>query len=491
MSDDDADLKTTIEPPPFQKEPPEDDALELAAEDALPPEAEDDVPPPLPVFVTPKGVEPGSTFRKVTEVEETPGRINFARLDELSQTDPALFEDAAQDPPFARQVKTTPLHFYVASESLTNLWCIWNGHTVADRLTNLEDEYAALRNSAALTDISPLFKYRISGGDAFIWLRRLVTGNLSALSIDEIMPVVFCEDRGFVVGDGLLCRLGESEFRLITEEPHLAWLLDSAIGHHVRIEDVSSTLAAVSVQGPLSCAVLVEAGFERVEALRPYTARWFDVVGMPVYVSRSGSSGDLGYEIWVDPEDAPAIWIRLAEKGKIHGLKVGGFALREVSRVEAGIPRAGVDYIGAFSAVDPQSALTPYELGFSSQVDLDAEHFTGRDALRRAKVAAPRQILATVAIDWPAPIAFNSVRDATQIVGVVTSRVFSPALGCNLALAVLRPQAVVGGSSLHVEAEMRDELSLRQVRASARIIAGPALLLPARHLVPAPISPKR
>ncbi|MGV8996439.1 MAG: hypothetical protein ACOH12_05785 [Parvibaculaceae bacterium] len=434
-------------------------------------------PPPLPVEAT----EPAG---------EVAGRIDLAKLDEMSRVDPSLFEQDHRDPPFARQVLTTPLHFYVASESLTNLWCNWNGYTVADCLTSIDDEYTALRNAAALTDISPLFKYRISGPDAFAWLRRFATGNLVTLSVDEITPVVFCEDRGHVVGDGLLFRLGDSEFRLITEEAHLSWLLDSTIGHTVRIEDVSASLAAVSLQGPLSCATLSAAGFANVENLRPYAARWFDVMGMPVYVSRTGTSGDLGYELWVEPDDAPALWLRLMEKGKPFGLKATGFTLREIARVEAGVARAGVDYIGAFSAIDPQTAMTPYELGFSALVDLEGAHFTGRDALRRARAGAPRHILATVAIDWHEPLAFNAIRDATSLAGLATSTVFSPALGCNLAMAILKPHAISSSAVLHVDAEIRQELSLRLVHAPARVIAGAALMLPARHLVPAPLVPR-
>lgn len=434
-------------------------------------------PPPLPV--------------EDAEVSEPVGRIDLAKLDEMSRADPALFEQNHQDPPFARQVMTTPLHFYVASESLTNLWCNWNGYSVAEHLTNVDDEYAALRNAAALNDISPLVKYRISGPDALAWLRRFATGNLVTLSVDEMTPVVFCEDRGLVVGDGLLFRLGDSEFRLVTEEAHLSWLLDSAIGHKVRIEDVSTTLAAVSLQGPLSCATLHAAGFINIEHLRPYTARWFDVMGMPVYVSRSGTSGDLGYELWIEPDDAPALWLRLLDKGKPFGVKATGFTLREIARVEAGVARAGVDYIGAFSAIDPQTAMTPYELGFSALVDLEGEHFTGRDALRRARGNAPRHILATVAIDWHEPLHFNAIRDTNGLAGLATSAVFSPALGCNLAMAILLPHAISSTTVLHVDAEIREELSLRIVRAPARIIAGAALMLPARHLVPAPLKPQK
>ncbi len=420
-----------------------------------------------------------------------PPPLDLAALDETSRADPSLFESHRAEPPFTQQVLTTPLHFYVASESQTNLWCNWNGYTVADQLTNLDDEYAALRHSAALTDISPLVKYRISGPDAITWLRRLVTGNLESLTVDEITQVAFCEDRGLVVGDGLLFRLGDNDFRLVTEEHHLAWLIDSAIGHRVHIEDVSTTLAAMSLQGPLSCAVLSDAGFDGIENLRPFAARWFNVRGMPVYVSRTGTSGDLGYELWIDPDDAPTLWLRLLDKGKVHGVRAGGIALRELARIEAGIPRAGVDYLGAFSAVDPQHALTPFELGFSTLVDLEGEHFTGREALRKAKGGAPRRILASVAVDWPASLSFTAIRGASGVAGIATSTGFSSSLGVNLALAILRPAAVADGATLHVQAELREELSLRVVKAQARIVAAPALLLPSRHVVPAPLAHRR
>jgi aminomethyltransferase len=419
---------------------------------------------------------------------EASQRIDLAAQDETTHADPALFEREAAEPPFMRGVLTTALHLNVATESRTNLWTQWNGYTTPDVLTNLDDEYGALRHAAVLSDVSPLIKYRITGLDAAAYLTRLVTGNFVSLSVNESMPVVFCEDRGLVVGDGLLFRLGDSEYRLVTEVPHLSWLLDSAIGLRVRIEDVTSTLAAMSLQGPLSCGILDQAGFSTIETLRPYAARWFDVLGMPVYVSRTGNSGDLGYELWIDPEDAPSLWIKLMEKGAAFGMGTGGFALRELARVEAGLPRAGVDYLGAFAAVDPANASTPFELGFASLIDLDRENFTGRDALRAVKSLPPRHILTAMAIDWHEPLRFAAIRDVRGIVGIATSTAFSPSLGANLALATLKPSAISGEVTLQVEAEVRRELNLSSVKAPARIIAGPALALPARHLVPAPVA---
>ncbi len=420
------------------------------------------------------------------QVEVSP-RIDLAAQDEASRADPSLFERAAVEPPFTRAVLTTPLHLNIAAESGTNLWTHWNGYTTPDVLTNLEDEYRALRHAAVLADVSPLIKYRITGQDAAAYLARLVTGNLVSLSVNETMPVVFCEDRGLVVGDGLLFRLAENEYRLITECTHLAWLIDSAIGMRAVVEDVTTSLAVLSLQGPLSCTVLHEVGLVGIEALRPYAARWFEVLGMPVYVSRTGNSGDLGYELWIDPEDAPSLWLKLLEKGSGFGVSAGGFALRELARIEAGLPRAGVDYLGAFSAVDPAHASTPFELGFASLVELDREHFTGRDALRAVKSVAPRHILASLAVDWSEPLHFIGIRDGRGIAGVATSTAFSPSLELNVALATLKPSAINGETALHVEVEVRRELDLTLLKAPARIIAGPALSLPARHLVPAPI----
>ena len=414
-------------------------------------------------------------------------RIDLAAQDEASRADPSLFEREALEPPFTRSVLTTPLHLNIAAESRTNLWTQWNGYTTPDVLTTVEDEYRALRHAAVLADVSPLFKYRITGRDAAAYLSRLVTGNFVSLSVDETMPVVFCEDRGLVVGDGLLFRIAESEYRLITECSHLAWLTDSAIGMRARVEDVTASLAALSLQGPLSCTVLHEAGLVDIEALRPFAARWFEVLGMPVYVSRTGNSGDLGYELWIDPEDAPSLWLRLLEKGADFGVSAGGFASRELARIEAGLPRAGVDYLGAFSAVDPASASTPFELGFASLIELDRNHFTGRDALRAVKSAAPRHILVSLAVEWSEPLHFVGIRDGRGIAGAATSAAFSPSLALNLALATLKPHAINSETALHVEAEVRRELELSLLRAPARIIAGPALSLPTRHLVPAPI----
>lgn len=420
---------------------------------------------------------------------EIPGRVDLAELDESVEIDPALFEARPDMPVFTEQVRTTALHFSVARESRTNLWQEWNGFTVADVLTDIETEYFALRHRAALIDVSPLVKYRISGREAGPYLERLVAGNARELSLGDVAPVVFCEDRGFVVGDGLLFRIGEEEYRLVTEEPHLAWLRDSAFGFSVRVEEVTTTVAALSLQGPASAGLLHDVGFAGIETLRPFAARWFELRGMPVYVSRTGCSGDLGYELWIDPEDAPLLWARIVETGEGQGLRVGGLALRELGRIEAGQPRSGRDYLGAFAAPDIDSASTPFELGLAPLVDLEAGHFTGRDALRRAREGAPRHMLVSVLVDCDTPLTFSALRQGDAIAGLVTSAAFSPSLAKTVAFAVVPPEAIDRKVPFHVEANLREGLRLKPLRAAARIVAGPVLPLPARHLVPAPLDP--
>jgi len=419
--------------------------------------------------------------------KDAPDHPDLASLEAETVADPALFETRDEELPYERQVITTPLHFEVARESATNLWRPWNGYTVADVLTSIDTEYAALRQRAALTDITPLFKYRISGNDALAWLRRFVAGNLIGMTANEILRVVFCEDRGHVVGDGLLFCLEKNDFRLITETPHLAWMHNSAIGYQVHIEDVTTTLAAMSLQGPLAASVLKDAGFAEVEKLGLHKAQWFDVGGIPVYVSRNGYWGELAYDIWVDPEDAGPIWSRLMTRGEPFGLRAIGFAMREIARVEAGRPRAGVDYLGAFSAIDPQNALTPYELGFDTLVNLEAGHFTGRDALRACAGKSPRRSLVPLAIDSHEPLAFSSIRSGSDVVGIATSSAFSPSLGLNLALGIISAAGLKEGVSLHVEAEIREELAVRIAKAPVRILKETAVFSPSAHEEPAPL----
>lgn len=404
--------------------------------------------------------------------------------DEQAAVDPALFEEAPAEPPFARAVHTTPLHLATSAVSRTNRWTEWNGYTVPEVLTGLDDEYRALRGTAALADHSPLVKTRIFGRDAFDYLQRLLTRDISALGVHSATHVIFCEGRGLVLGDGLLFRLDEEEYRLVTEETHLAWLVESAEGFRVRIEDVSATLAALSLQGPLSAACLREAGIADVGRLAPFAARWAHIAGMPVYVSRTGMGGDLGYELWTDAEDAPHLWRHLMEKGASHGLQPVGFALRELARLEAGLPRAGKDYLSAFAALSSVDAATPFELWRTPAVATAKPVFNGGRALRRLAEMAPRRRLVALVAEGLEPVTLSTVLSEGRPAGAVTTAGFSPALGANIALAMVDAGALEKG--LSITGSLREGLSSRDLLLSARVLPEPAWN-PARRLTfPAP-----
>ena len=412
-------------------------------------------------------------------------RPDIDPLDERAAVDPALFEQPADASPFARAVLTTPLHLAVAAESRLNRWTAWNGFTVAALLTGFDDEYRALRGAAALTDISPLTKYRIAGRDAGAFLDRLVTARVAPLAVDRAMHVLFCEENGLLLGDGLLFRLADDEYRLVTEETHLAWLMDSAIGLRVRVEDVGDTLAAMSLQGPLAAACLSAAGLAGIENLPPMAGRWTAMAGMPLYVSRTGIGGDLGYELWVDPEEAPHVWRHLMQAGAPLGLRAAGMVLRELARLEAGLSRAGRDWLGAFAAIDPAHALTPFEYGAERQVDFGKPLFNGRAALLGRAGQTPPRRLVGLAVEGLEPARFAAVMAGGRAVGIATTTGFSPAWGCNIALATVETGAL--SAALSVDAEIRDGLSVRRLALPARLLAEPVWAPDRRHAVPAPL----
>lgn len=429
---------------------------------------------------------PDTAPQKEEPVE--PNRKDIDPQDEQAAVDPALFEEKPIAPPFERTVLTTPLHLVTSLESRTNRWTDWNGYTVPEVLTGLGDEYRALRGAAALMDVSPLVKYRIAGRDAFAFLQRLVTRDIENLGVHRAVHVILCESRGLVLGDGLLFRLADDEYRLVTEETHLAWLMDSSEGFRVRIEDVSATLGTLSLQGPLSAFVLMQAGVGDVASLAPFAARWVPIAGMPVYLSRTGTSGDLGYELWSDAEDAPHVWRWLVERGGPLGLRPAGFALRELARLEAGLPRAGQDYLSAFAAIDARDALPPAAIWASPALDLDKGLFNGRAALRRRLDEPLARRVVSLAIEGLEPLRFSALSREGRIVGAATSTGFSPALGANIALAAIDAEAAAAGGLL-AAAERRDGLSVRETLASVRVLAHPARAHPRRFTVPAPLRP--
>jgi aminomethyltransferase len=225
------------------------------------------------------------------------------------------------EPHYRRPLLRTPFAGRAEPFIQTDAYIPWSGYTTVDVFSSVEQEYFSIRNACSVYDLTPMVKYRIAGPAAERYLNRLVTRNIAKLKPGRVAYTVWCNDAGHVIDDGTVFRLGPEEFRLCTAERQLDWLLDSAIGFDVEIAEVTETIAALSLQGPTACAVLKALGLAGVERLKMFDIGQFDLDGAALTVSRTGFTGDLGYEVWMDPVQAGAVWDRLMAAGRPHGIR--------------------------------------------------------------------------------------------------------------------------------------------------------------------------
>lgn len=374
-----------------------------------------------------------------------------------------------------RQVKTvprglieTPFDQKMRPFSLAQDWMPWAGYVSAKTFENVEVEYFSIRNQASLFDISPMHKYRITGKDALTVVNRLLTRDARKMRDNRVGYSVWCDEDGNVIDDGTLFRFSENDFRLCCQEPQYSWLHDIAWGFDVHIEDESHSVAGLSLQGPTSFAVLEAAGFENIAAMKA-----FDILRVSdgLMISRTGFTGDLGYEIWVDAAEAPALWDRLWPAGEHFGLRPIGYDALNMTRIEAGFIAAGVDFQSSHLAMRPTRGRTPFELDLGWLVDFDKGHFNGRRALLAAKEAGPRYMLVGLDIEGhkPAHGAFIYHRKKHEA-GHVTSALWSPTCKQNLAIAELKaPYGVTVTDDLWAEIYHHKEGKWERVMARAEI----------------------
>jgi len=378
-------------------------------------------------------------------------------------------------------------------------WGRWAGCAAARVYTDVEEEYFAIRNAATAFDLSPLTKYRVHGPHAARYLDRLTIRSVARLGAGEVAYTAWCDDDGKVLDDGTVFRLDDGTYRLCAQERHLDWLLDAAVGFDVIVEDESAALAALAVQGPRACAVLAGLGFDRIEWLAPFEHRVHAVDGHPVLVSRTGFTGDLGYELFCERAAALALWDRVFEAGAPHGLRAIGTAALDLARLEAGFIVAGRDFVPAAQALRPSRRRSPYELGLGWLVDLDKGEFNGRGALLAERVRGSRWRLVGLDVEGPRPAVDGLVLAGwpRREVGHVTSAAWAPSAKRNVALASVRRThgwltrgSLAGGASggplLRVEVHTRKELEWERRIARARVVARPFFDPPRRRAVPAP-----
>ncbi len=321
----------------------------------------------------------------------------------------------------------TPFHerTFALCESLN--YRDWSGYyTVSTYETHHEHEYNAIRNAAALIDISPLFKYVVTGPDASRLVDRVITRDVRAMEVGQVFYTPWCDEHGMVIDDGTVSRLDEQRFRWTSADPTLRWITQNTTGLRVDIEDVSETTGALALQGPMAGRVLRAAADANIDTLRYFRVRHGRIAGVPVDISRTGYTGDLGYEIWMPAERALAVWDALTIAGQAFELKPAGMLALDVARTEAGLLLLDVDYVGSRKALIPSQRYSPYELGLSRLVSLDKAPFVGRAALAEERRIGARRQIVGLEIEWSEVEKLYEKRGLAPVAPAATSRVAVP-----------------------------------------------------------------
>ena len=371
----------------------------------------------------------------------------------------------------------TPFHPRTSGLCHSLLWKEWSGYyAVCSYDTCHEREYYALRHAAGLIDVSPLFKADLEGPDAAALLSLVTVRNLRKLRVGRVTYLCWCDDDGKVVDDGTVTRLGEQHYRLTGNGPLCEWLKRYSDDLDVEIEDTSDRYGALALQGPLSRAILLEAAGSDVEKLRFFRGKTSAIGGVPVLITRTGYTGDLGYEVWVERDDALAVWDHLIAAGKPFRLQPAGLDAMDVTRIEAGFVLCGVDYFPAQHCLLDSRKSSPYEIGLGRAVNLDREPFVGQRALREELGRDAVWNMVGLEYDWndyevllgsyglPPQVCSGAWRDAVPVydlrerqIGQATSGAWSPLLKKNLALATLKSAHAKPGTRVRVEVTVEYE----------------------------------
>ena len=365
----------------------------------------------------------------------------------------------------------------------------WSGYyTVSVYEMTHEHEYNAIRNSAALIDISPLFKYRITGRDASKLVNRVITRDIAKVGIDQVIYCCWCDPEGHVIDDGTITRLGENEYRWTAADPSLRWFRQNALGLTAEIEDISEKTAALALQGPTSGKLLQAVADADIGKLKYFRVTHGKIAGVKVDISRTGYTGDLGYEIWVPWSDAVKVFDELMSKGKPFDIHPAGMIALDIARIEAGLILIEVDYNSSKRALIDEQKFTPGEIGLGKLVDLKKESFVGRGALAaEAQRGGPPRSLVGLEVNWSEVEAlYEKIGMAPQVpgtasrvavpvyrggrqVGKATSTTWSPTLKKMIALASVSKESATLGMTLSMELTV--EASRKTV--SAKVVPVP------------------
>jgi aminomethyltransferase len=303
----------------------------------------------------------------------------------------------------------------------------WAGYYAPSSYEPLhEHEYNAIRNGAALLDISPLFKYLVTGRDAVKLVDRIITRSASRLTPGQVIYTPWCDEDGRVIDDGTVTRLAEDRFRWTAADPNLSWITRQSPGLTVGVEDISERTAALALQGPTSANVLRAAARADIDGLKYFRVTNGTIAGRSVEISRTGYTGDLGYEIWMHRADAGAVWDALVGAGSPYGLLPTGLLALDVARVEAGLLLIDVDFCSVRKALTSSQLYTPFEMSLDRLVELDKGPFIGRAALAAERTRGPRRRIVGLAMHWPDVEALYEAVGLPPLAQATTSRVAVP-----------------------------------------------------------------
>jgi glycine cleavage system T protein (aminomethyltransferase) len=370
-----------------------------------------------------------------------------------------------------QQLRNTPFHERTSALCQPQNWRKWAGYFVVGSYEHTIDrEYWAIRNAAALIDVTPLMKYILKGKDAARLLDRVTTRNIMKMNVGQVYYTGWCDDEGKLIDDGTVARLDETTFRLTAAEPNLRWLMLNAVGLDVQITEVTDSVASLSLQGPNSRVILNRICESNLEGLKYFRLMKNKLGGVEVIISRTGYTGDLGYEIWMDARDAIKVWDGLMEAGHNYGITPVGILAMDIARVEAGLFMLEVDYTSTTHAwIEPQKS-SPFELGLDWTVALDKPgYFVGRRALEKEKKEGSAWKMVGLEVDWvgmeqlyaevglPPQVPGMAVRGSLPIlvgnvqVGYASTSTWSPVLKKYIALAHIQKPYYEVGTDVRME----------------------------------------
>ena len=385
------------------------------------------------------------------------------------------------------RTKAFPSPFYSRQEPLNVLkeWGRWADYLSPHAYHCSSMEYFAARNACAVFDLTPMSKYRISGNDALAYLNRLMTRQVGKIKPGRVGYCVWCTDAGQVIDDGTIFHIRAGEYRLCSQERHLDWLLTNTMGFDVSVAEETHQVAALALQGPTSCATLREMGLAGIENMKPFGIAHFSFAGTQLMVSRTGFTGDLGYELWIDPQHSGLLWDRLFAAGSSRGIQPMGDEALAMLRVEAGFIQAGHEFMPAHQTVRTGHTRSPFELGLSWLVDFSKPNFNGRKALLAEQQRGHRYNLVKLDIDGNKPANNSYVfTSRKRLVGTVTSALWSPSAKASIALASLQAPYGKPGEEFLVEIYYQKELKWSRVMATAHVISGVFYAPPRKRLTP-------